>query len=356
MIISLTLAVLLNQAAAFQPIVTKMSGCYIAAEVHTKDGKSHMLLLDSGSNESYVSDSIVSDEERKHGEAVIRLDVGPTQMFAVAQPVPDAKIEASIEGLPTEGVLGINLLKQMQLEIDYDAQIVSARYGGALSWAGKDYSPILMERDPDNLYTVAGQVGEVFVRLCVDTGASAMVLDSGRVKLEGFQKLSSAKLRTFSGAPESSRFLLDSVKLGDQSFPWMVAYSQIWNSSDDGTIGTDQFGSPRIILDFPGSCLYLAKSNPVSEAAQRVLGLPVQIDGNALRFRDNLPERFRSSSGAKIVAIRSMSADTIVAALEGKGPEAAKTLASVFSQIRELGLVTTERDGQRTLVPIQVQD
>ncbi|HTQ09458.1 MAG TPA: aspartyl protease family protein [Fimbriimonadaceae bacterium] len=356
MLTSLALVLALRQQTGFYPLTIKMSGPYIAAEVHTKDGKSHLFLVDSGSNESYVFDSAVSDGERRQGQAEIRLDVGPTQVFALAEPAPAAKIATSIAGLDTEGVLGLNLLKQIQLDVDYDADTVSARYGGPLSSPGAGFSPLLMGKDTDGLYTVAGQIGSAHVRLCVDTGASATVLDSSRVDLSAYQVLPSAKLRTFDGGSDAKRYLLDSVKLGDRVYPWMVAYSRPWKTSEEGAIGVDQLGSGHLILDFPGACVYLAASDPVSDSARRVLGLPVRVEGDSLWFGDNLPDRFKSSAGAKIVAIRSTKVADVVAALKGSGSKDAKTLADVYTSIREMGLITTERDGQRQLVPLQIGD
>ncbi len=353
--ISFALAVA-SSSSDFQPVETRMSGQFIAAQVHTADGKSHWFLVDSGSNESYVRRTVVSDSERKHDVAVVRLDIGPNRVFANAEPVDPAKISTSVPDLPTEGVLGLNLLKQIQLDVDYDAHAVKARFGGALSWAGQGFVPILLQRDADNLYTLTGKVGATAVRLCVDTGATALIFDSARVDLSRFQKLGASRFGTFGGPELSDRFLVDSLTLGERDYSWVIAFSRSWKSSDDGTIGTGELGGSHVILDFPGSCVYVAKPDQLSQAAARLLGIPVVVDANGLRFRDGLPSKFTSSSGAKIVAIRGMRADSFVSALKGSGPDARKTLLEAFASMRTMGLVTTERDGQRQLVPMMVED
>lgn len=340
----------------FQLLEAKMSGHFIAVEVHTSNGKPHMFLLDSGSNESYVSNEIASDSERKHDEAVVRLDIGGAQVIANAEPVDPKKIPVAIPGLPTEGVIGMNLLRQVQLDIDYSAKTVKARFGDALSWAGAGFTPVLMSKDPDSLFTIPAQIGDRHLRLCVDTGATAMVLDSRRVDLKDYDKLPSTKLHTFNGQAETNRFLIDSMKLGEQVAPWMIAYSHPWPTSDDGTIGTAQLGSSRVVLDFPGACIYLERPDQMSEAAERILGIPVRVDASGLRFKDNLPSGFKSASGAKIVAVRWLKSDIFLSALQGKSPDSRKTLVEAFKAMRELGLVTTEHDGQKELVPMQVRD
>lgn len=353
--LSLPLA-LLVQTADFQPLDVVVSGAYIGARVRTTDGKEHLFLVDSGSNASYVSQSAVVEEDRRRGSSEIRISVGDAKVFGNAEPVDAKDIQAIVGGLPTEGVLGINILRQLQLEIDYDARSVRARYGSALSWAGPGYSPLLMDRDPDNLYTVTAQIGGKSVRLCLDTGASATVLDPKKVDLSGFDTLPPFKIRTFKGPIESPRYLIESMKVGDGTVPWMIAGAQPWKNADDGIISTAQLGSPRVVVDFPGGCVYVSKPDPMSEAAARILGLPVKVVGDGLSFRSDLTGYFKSSSGAKIVSFRGIKSESIVAALRGHGPHASRALVDAFVSMRAPGLVTTERGGQRQLVPVQVAD
>lgn len=343
--------------ADFQPISATISGLYVAAEVHTSDGKDHLFLVDSGSNESYVSRKALSKRDQTRDRTEVRLDIGPTQVSATAFAVTPDQIPASIGGLSVEGVLGLNLLKQVQLEIDYDVQTVRARYGSPLPGV-PGYAPFLMDRDAAHLFAVSAEFAGKVVRLCVDTGATALVLDSGKLALDGLQSLPSSKIHTFGGASESQRYLIDSVKLAGREIPWMVAHAQHWreNDPDDGAIGTAQFGGSKVVVDFPGSCLYVAEPDSASDAASRILGIPVRIEAGNLKFRENLTGIFRSSSGAKIVALRNFKAESILAALKTRGAEARKTLVDAFTAMRAPGLVTTERDGQRQLLPVQVDD
>ncbi|HVT13656.1 MAG TPA: aspartyl protease family protein [Fimbriimonadaceae bacterium] len=349
---------ILCRSADFQPVSAKMSGLYVGLEVRTSDGKDHLFLVDSGSDDSYVSSSAVAETERKKDRTTVHIDVGPTQVAAIAFVAPPDKIPASIGGLQTEGVLGLNLLQRLQLEIDYDSEEVQARCGSALPGAGPGYVPYLMDRDTARLFAVTTELRGKSYRLCVDTGATALVLDSAKVSLDGLQPLPPSKIHTFGGTAESQRYLIDSMKLGERETPWMVAYAQRWTESDpdDGAIGTAQFGGSKVILDFPGSCLYVSKSDAIGDAASRILGLPVKIDAGNLSFRENLKGIFRSSSGAKIVALRSFKAESILSALKARGAEARKTLVDAFTAMRAPGLVTTERDGQRQLLPVQVDD
>lgn len=354
--IALALA-LLSLPADFQPISVKMSGFYVAANVRTSDGKGHLFLVDSGSNESYVSRKALSERDQTRDRTEVRLDIGPTQVSATAFSVPSDQIPASVGGLPIEGVLGINLLKQIQLEIDYDGQTVRARYGSPLPGA-PGYTPFLMDRDAAHLFFVSAEFGGKNVRLCVDTGATALVLDSGKVILDGLQALPSSKMHTFGGTSESRRYLIDSVKLAGREMPWIVVHAQPWKEPDpdDGAIGTAQFGGSKVVVDFPGSCLYVAEPDAASDAASRILGMPVKIEADNLKFRENLTGIFRSSAGARIVALRSFKAESILGALKAHGPDARKTLVDAFTSMRAPGLVTTERDGQRQLLPVQVDD
>lgn len=353
--ISLALSLLLVQAD-FQAIPVRMSGGFIAAEVHTSDGSPHWFLVDSGSNASYVAKTLANDSEIKHGDMQIRLDVGKAQVFGAAEPIDAARIPVGVGGLKTEGVLGINVLRYLQLRIDYDEQTVLARFGPALPWAGPGHDTLIMNRDADNLYTLSGYLGGRAIRLCVDTGATALVLDPKKISMEALTKLTPTKINTFGGTLAADRFLIDRMKLGDVTSYWMIASKQPWSNADDGTIGTTLLGSSNVTIDFPGSCVYVGKSDPMSQAASRILGLPVQVEDTGLRFRDRVPESFRPWAKVKILAVRRTKPSDLVLALKDESAQGAKTIAEIFGEMRTPGLLTTERNGKRELVPITIED
>jgi predicted aspartyl protease len=353
--ICLALALLIPQAT-FQPIDAQMSGLYIGTQILTSDGKRHLFLIDSGSNESYVLKTAVSERDRTRNSVEVRFDVGGTQVFGAVEPVDGSRIPVAIAGLKPEGVLGLNILKQVQLEIDYDAQTVRARYGPALNWAGPGYSTLILNKDADNLFTVTGQIGSRAVRLCVDTGATTLVLDSKKLSLKDFQKLPSTKIHTFEGSVEMDRYLIDTMKLGDKAVPWMIAYNHPWPDSDDGTIGSSILGGSKVVLDFPGSCVYVSKSDPIGDAASRVLGLPLKVENDELYFRDLVPDYLKPWAKAKVLALRRLKAADLLAALKGQAPTASETLLSIFTAMRSPGLLTTVRNGKTELVPLQIEE
>ena len=82
----------------------------------------------------------------------------------------------------------------------------------------------------------------------------------------------------------------------------------------------------------------------------------MQIAGEGLRFRDSVPDFFKPYASRSIVAFRRVKAVDLVSALKKQTPEARGVLTNVFTTMRTPGLITTEQNGQRELVPLTIED
>lgn len=353
------LSILLGFAAAqaeFQPVSAEVKDNYVVFQLHTSDGKDHPFLVDSGANASYVLKSAISDHDKPRRETEVRLDFGKTQIFGNAQPVDPKNIPATVGRMKIEGILGINILRQIQLEIDYDARTVSARYGRPLSSPGPEYWALLMDRDADGLFTLRSQFRGKSLRICLDTGATALVFDPKKVDFTAMTNLSDSKLSTISGQIDTQRYLVESLSFGDHTADWMIACKHKLEDTDDGTIGASLLGGSKIVIDFPGSCVYVSATDPIGQAASRILGFPVEAAGNGIRFREKVPDYFKPYATLPILAVRRTKAPDLVSALKSHDAAAIEKLVKTYSEMRSWGLITTERNGKPELLPLQVAD
>jgi predicted aspartyl protease len=357
---ALAAAIVSGHDVEFSRLPARMAGLYLVADLRTRDGKTHPFLIDTGATRSYASAAIMSTEDQKRKTATLRFNLGNAEVLVEAVPIEPQNLPHSAELTKVEGIIGLDVLGRLQLDIDYASGTIQARRGGSWVRPQQDMDRVGLNADAHGLYTVQADIGGKQIPLCLDTGATALLLDTKRVDVTSLPKLPPSKIRTFEGLIETERRLIETMTIGTRPVHWMIASTQSWSGVGDGVIGTAMLGSKRIILDFPGRALYLAKRSQEQEmdaSAERVLGLPVQIRSGGLWFRDDVPLFLKRWSRARIVALRRMKAEDVVAALRKEPANATEMIIAAFKAMRSPGLVTIAlANGEKEISPLRIED
>jgi predicted aspartyl protease len=341
----------------FGPIDASLHGAYVFANVLTLDNKAHHFLVDSGSTTTFVSKAILTPAEQKRKNYPLRWNIGQSSLSVNAD-LMEAKDLPIVDGTAVEGIIGVDALTAIQLEIDYSARTVQARFGAALA-AVPGTERVALRPDSEGLWTVDGSIGDQRLTLCVDTGATTLVLDKSKMQLAGMHMLPASKIHTFDGLVETDRRLVESMRVGPIDLYWMVACTQPWSDADDGVVGTCVFSS-KVVLDLRGRALYyspLTADDRIGRALERILGLPVRPDGGGISFRDSVPPLFGHWAGAKLLRAHGIAPGQLLAAVRREQPKALETILDAFRVMREDGLITTTLpNGTTELAPMKIED
>jgi hypothetical protein len=337
----------------FERLPSHFAQPYVTVDVLTADNKTHPFLLDTGAVDSYVLDTAAGANGKR---VAIRLGTKKTAINGEARVADASRIPPKIGSQPVEGILGLDVIKNLQIAIDYSAETVDVRLAMSPAPAPENSYSVPLTRDTDRLYTIPVSIGPKWANLALDTGASTLLLNFKKLQLpESQAKLPTSRVRTFDGPVESERRLLPSFSIGHSSLGFVVASASPWANSDDGTIGTSGLGSSRVMLDFPGRTLYFGIESPeaqIAGAASRILGVPVRLANGVLVF-GGLANRLGSLAGAEIVAVGQVKGADLLAAIRDGDAEGA---AAAFRAIRQPGMLTIRRAGKIELLPLQIED
>jgi hypothetical protein len=260
------------------------------------DGKSRLFGVTPAQDDTALDRSLVKDlhltvSTSKHGKETTEyvtspLDLGPDGLYLPKVPFILADLTALRKLNPDiAGVIGINLLRNFTVRLDYSKQQMDLLPG---SVAGTPYQPkdatrLTLTKADDQYYLKAAVDGKM-VRFLIDTTgypAYLCAVDLKSLKPKAVLKGVQASVPTEAGVKTVYNRLLrlNSLRLGGMTLDNPI-FVQTERASDDLTsaLRNDFFKRFYVVFDFPASTLYLTPDPSFREDMQLWVGIGLYMD------------------------------------------------------------------------------
>jgi len=257
------------------------------------DDKEHLFLVDSGSPVSMLSPELATRAKAKGQRLRVGLRVG-SQELRVTPDVGAAGTMARVFGRRTvEGILGMDVLSNLQLLLDYRDQTIKVRLGVPLTLGEASSSlsaplagvhRIELTQTPAGFCTVQLRTGGHELHPVLDTGSGCTMANLRRLVGARIWEVGTTQTTLWNGKRDVLAYLVQSMSADHLELPWVLAIDVPQNIDvGDGAITPARISPGIALIDFPGRAMYFVKKGiedrQVSEALSEMTLRRFVVDG-----------------------------------------------------------------------------
>lgn len=328
--------------------VVKPGRCRIPLEV---SGESHLFLVDTGIEKSYVRADVKASLLARDRKATISL--GTTSLAVDTLSSPNSSVYNEIPVI--SGIIGMDILSKLAFSIDYDKgqvtiwpDVSSEEMEKGTFAVGEKYATIPLISEPGYLSLfLMTSLGEAEL----DTGAAISLLPkSATSSPEVFATSLSKPLELFDGmAGRASQAIVRNLRVGEQDI-----FCQQFLLSDTANVGVISAGilGKKILFDFPHKRVVFAVPSESGRACASIGALlhgTVEARKGELFLKAQLAKNLGASKNpyVRIVSLDGRTSSEWLAMFLRRDERTADLLRNAYDSLSKTGKVIVEHDGKQ---------